>query len=374
LHVLAARSEKLAALAVSLAIGCATAPPPPVAPSPLHLCGSAGFVPLPGETELWAEAARDAEEAEEAGLLLEDEHASSYLAKVLGSLSSDLTLPDGVPAPSVRIVRSSAALASASPDGRIYVSLGLLVRVDSEDQLAAALGHELAHFLLRHSAQERRYNGFTQSTVARMKFSRQHERAADRLGMDLMEEAGYSLSGMQGALRVLAAETYRPPYRVLAWESHPDIAARNKASAKRAGSEVPPDEDTDSRSRRYFEGLGETAWSEGIELLLDDGALGDAREMLERYQRVQPESGRAYYLSAQTLRLMSDEGRSDPRVRERLERARSLAPQDPEILRALGLLLRDLGEHELAREHLARYLALRADAPDRAIVERYLVE
>jgi predicted Zn-dependent protease len=374
LRVLAARVEKLAALAVILACGCASAPPPPAAPPPLHQSGPAGFEPLPGEAELWVEAARDAEAVEQTGLLLADEHASSYLAKVLDSLCSGLELPEGVPAPSAQIVRSSAALASTSPDGRIYVSLGLLVRMDSEDQLAAVLAHELAHFLLRHSAQDRRYQALTRSTVARMRFSRQEERAADRLGMDLMQEAGYSLSGMHAALRVLAAETVRPPYRVLAWESHPDIAARIKASAKRARSEVPPDEDADSRSRRYFDGLGETAWSAGIELLLEDGALDDAHEMLQRDLRVHPESGPAHYLSARYLRLTSDEGRSDPRVREQLERARELAPQDPEILRELGLLLRDLGEHELAREYLAHYLDLRADAPDRAIVERYLAE
>jgi|GEM_PF-1203628 len=51
----------------------------------------------------------------------------------------------------VRILRSSAFDAFAAPDGAIYVCIGLLSRAASEAQIAAFLGHELAHVVFDHT-------------------------------------------------------------------------------------------------------------------------------------------------------------------------------------------------------------------------------
>ncbi|MCT8164376.1 MULTISPECIES: M48 family metallopeptidase [unclassified Pseudomonas] len=58
--------------------------------------------------------------------------------------------PGQAPALQVRIIDSYAFGPSADPYGNIYVPLGMLDNVESEDEIAAMLGHEMSHVLLRH--------------------------------------------------------------------------------------------------------------------------------------------------------------------------------------------------------------------------------
>ncbi|NIE75786.1 M48 family metalloprotease [Pantoea sp. Ap-967] len=58
--------------------------------------------------------------------------------------------PGDAPALRVRIIDSYAFGPSADPYGNIFVPLGMLDNVESEDEIAAMLGHEMSHVLLRH--------------------------------------------------------------------------------------------------------------------------------------------------------------------------------------------------------------------------------
>ncbi len=51
----------------------------------------------------------------------------------------------------VKIIRDSELNAFALPNGAIYINLGLLAKIQNEDQLVTILGHEMAHVILRHS-------------------------------------------------------------------------------------------------------------------------------------------------------------------------------------------------------------------------------
>ncbi len=48
------------------------------------------------------------------------------------------------------VLNSSEAMSFSAPDGRIYITTGLLERLISEDELAGMLGHEIAHVNERH--------------------------------------------------------------------------------------------------------------------------------------------------------------------------------------------------------------------------------
>lgn len=48
------------------------------------------------------------------------------------------------------ILNSSDALSFSAPDGRIYITTGLLANLISDDELALMLGHEIAHVNERH--------------------------------------------------------------------------------------------------------------------------------------------------------------------------------------------------------------------------------
>ena len=48
------------------------------------------------------------------------------------------------------VINSSEPNAWAMPGGKIGVTRGLLVQLESEDELAAVLGHQIAHAAARH--------------------------------------------------------------------------------------------------------------------------------------------------------------------------------------------------------------------------------
>lgn len=58
--------------------------------------------------------------------------------------------PGELPTLQVRIVDTYAFGPSADPYGNLFVPLGMLDNVESEDEIAAMLGHEMSHVLLRH--------------------------------------------------------------------------------------------------------------------------------------------------------------------------------------------------------------------------------
>lgn len=118
----------------------------------------------------------------------------------------------------VTVFRSEAVNAFALPGGKIGVYTGLLEVAETPSQLAAVIGHEIGHVMAEHgnermSAQMATSVGLTaaailagDSTESRaglallglgaqvgviLPFSRTHESEADRIGLELMAEAGF---------------------------------------------------------------------------------------------------------------------------------------------------------------------------------------
>ncbi len=103
--------------------------------------------------------------------------------------------------------------AHALSPGYVFVTRGLLALIDDEAELAAALGHELGHVVLRHAAErERARRGVMNAAVdAAMvsgsinvgrsverdgmlklrRYSREQELEADRMGVGYLVKAGY---------------------------------------------------------------------------------------------------------------------------------------------------------------------------------------
>jgi predicted Zn-dependent protease len=97
------------------------------------------------------------------------------------------------------------------PGGVIFVGGGILAYMDSEDQLAAVLGHEIEHVALDQCRDRLLKVLFDQhlspNNLKALKvgdflpgYGHDNERAADREGVKLATEAGYSVNG---AIRLL---------------------------------------------------------------------------------------------------------------------------------------------------------------------------
>lgn len=122
-----------------------------------------------------------------------------------------------------KIIDSPDVNAFALPGGYIYVNRGLIQEADNESELAGVLAHEIGHVVARHSVEQvkraqitglglgvldmilgsrgtgaRIANVATQMVAsgAFMKFSRDAEREADRLGARNLYDADYDARGM----------------------------------------------------------------------------------------------------------------------------------------------------------------------------------
>ncbi len=109
--------------------------------------------------------------------------------------------------------------AFAAPGGYIYVTRGVLAMMNSEAELAVLLGHELGHVNARHSVSKMsqlilvqlglavgsalneefaKFSGLASIGIQLLflKFSRDDEREADRLGVDYSRNSGYNPAQM----------------------------------------------------------------------------------------------------------------------------------------------------------------------------------
>jgi beta-barrel assembly-enhancing protease len=171
---------------------------------------------------------------------------SASLEQYLNELRGLLILPSGkteVPGRVVILADPSFA-AFSTPDGNVYVSMGALETLDSEDEVAAILAHELSHVLLKHHtsdliddmqkkglalyeigvAAKSQFAGSTTATKGDARnllianvateatdklmlpaWSRGQEREADLLGLDLLVESKHSPPAMISMLEKLQA-------------------------------------------------------------------------------------------------------------------------------------------------------------------------
>ncbi|MGD1878147.1 MAG: M48 family metallopeptidase [Kiloniellaceae bacterium] len=102
--------------------------------------------------------------------------------------------------------------AFALPGGKIGVNSGMLKIAQTDDQLAAVLGHEVGHVVARHPSEQMSQSAAIQTAlgaagvgdeavgqlvqmatgVGQLSFSRSAEAEADRIGLQYMARAGYN--------------------------------------------------------------------------------------------------------------------------------------------------------------------------------------
>jgi len=143
-----------------------------------------------------------------------------------------------------RVVDQWPPNAFALPGGAIYISRGLLVLSNSEDELANVLAHEITHAAARHAAARQVVAGgvnpfamaFTNPAYLAA-YSRDQEREADRGGQQLAAAAGYDPAGMNTFLaslanveKLLAGASRLPGY----FDTHPPTSERAAGAATRA--------------------------------------------------------------------------------------------------------------------------------------------
>ncbi len=144
----------------------------------------------------------------------------------------------------VRIIDDSKTLnAFCTPGGYIYVYTGLIKFLDTEDQLAGVMGHEIAHAALRHSTRQMtqvygiaaltsivtgRSNPGLIEQIAQgliaLKFSRNHETEADTYSVVYLCATDYNAAGAAGFFKKIESQGGGSPPAFLS--THPDPGNR----------------------------------------------------------------------------------------------------------------------------------------------------
>ncbi|KFI07300.1 M48 family metallopeptidase [Massilia sp. BSC265] len=148
----------------------------------------------------------------------------------------------------VNLIDSKDVNAFCMPGGRIGFFTGILTSLKlTDDEVAAVMGHEIAHALREHSREKMAKQGLTNlgarvggalisgifgidpnitGTVASygaqfagLKFSRDDEREADLVGLDISSRAGYDPRAGIALWRKMAALNQRAPIELLS--THP---------------------------------------------------------------------------------------------------------------------------------------------------------
>lgn len=154
------------------------------------------------------------------------EYSAPAMERLLDQIAARLVAASGEPAQryQVTILNSPLVNAFALPDGRLYITRGLLALANDESEIAAVMAHEMAHVLAKHGAQraelERRASVASrvatqvlqnraageavaaQGVITLAGFSRAQELQADEIGVAMIAKAGFD---PEGAARFLAA-------------------------------------------------------------------------------------------------------------------------------------------------------------------------
>lgn len=123
----------------------------------------------------------------------------------------------------LRIIKDDSTLnAFCTPGGYIYIYTGIIKYLDTEDQLAGVMGHEMAHADLRHSIRQMTKQFGVEvissillgdssmlkqitSGIIGLKFSRSHETEADQMSVHYLCGTEYDADGGAGFFEKIEA-------------------------------------------------------------------------------------------------------------------------------------------------------------------------
>ncbi len=156
----------------------------------------------------------------------------------------------------IKVVDSDEVNAFALPGGFFYVNKGLILAADNEAELAGVMAHEIAHVAARHAVENQtkasllEYGAIAGSIflggipgmifqntaglgllASFMKFNRNAEAEADKLGVQYLYAAGYDPGGLPTMFEKLAAKNKKKPgFLSKAFATHPQPPERRAAT------------------------------------------------------------------------------------------------------------------------------------------------
>ncbi|MGB5218813.1 MAG: M48 family metalloprotease [Smithella sp.] len=269
------------------------------------------------------------------------------------------------------VVNSSAINAFATPGGYIYINKGLMSAAENEAQLAGVIAHEIGHANARHIAsiidKSQKLNmaaiaatlagiflgggGDTSAAIAAfslagsssltLRYMREHEEEADRLGLEYLSRAGYYPGAMIDFLKIIKQNEFisktMPSYLL----THPGTDDRIVNMDALIATQY--------RQIGAKNLIGNLSRIQSV-IPMDPSELDKKNKELKRSLQSSPDNiDLLYYLAVTEDQL----GQTDAAL-QHYQKALRLSPDDEDILRNIGLIYLNQGRINLALEYLLR--------------------
>jgi len=375
--------------------GCATDP----------VTGKQSFVMIDKDQEIALDKKHSPHQFSEDYGVTQDPQLNQYVASVGRQMASGTHRPDMPYAFSA--VNANYVNAYAFPGGSIACTRGILLELESEDQLAALLGHELGHVNARHFAEAQAKGTLVDLAVAGVsiaassknpeygqiaqlvggigggallaKYSRDNEREADALGMEYMSRSGYNPDGMADLMTMLNAQSkHKPNALELMFSTHPMSAERVENTRKslkspayaEASKRVKQRErymDRTSRLRALKPVIGE---EQQAEAMLGKKEYDKAEGHLKTALNKAPDDYAGLVLMAKTQLAMKRPNEAEPY----LERARAIYPTEAQAQHLTGVSKLQLRQPEAALASFRQYERLLPGNPNTQFLQGYSLE
>ncbi|MGC2475614.1 MAG: M48 family metalloprotease, partial [Candidatus Sulfotelmatobacter sp.] len=280
--------------------------------------------------------------------------------------------------------------AFALPGGHVYVGAGLLALMDSEDELAAVLGHEIEHIDHHHCAERAQQEEALRRIplgglvaipifVFEAGYTKDQELEADREGTKLAVEAGYSVNG---AIRMFEAfnrmyERYRAqkahsnsPQEELSdvamqtlegyFRSHPLPAERIAQIQKLIASEG-----WSAKSERDL-AVAYIFWTDRAQTAMNEKKYSEAEQLASRSLKMHPDQPEARYTLARAQFSQVKFSDAAASYRSLLEKDSNRLP----AVEAYAMALAAANRQNAANEFRGWLESVRGEEPRNAQVEQ----
>jgi predicted Zn-dependent protease len=214
-----------------------------------NVSGKVNFYSLEKEIALGKQLAQQVERQSK---IINDPQISEYVNRIGQNLvrNSDAKVPF-----TIKVIEDPVVNAFALPGGFFFVQSGLILKADTEAELAGVMAHEIAHVAARHATRQATRGevaelatiplifmggaaayGIYQASgllvpLTFLKFSRGQEAEADYLGMQYMYKTGYDPTGFVDFFEKIETLEKRKPGTVSKlFSTHPPTDTRIQKS------------------------------------------------------------------------------------------------------------------------------------------------